>query len=200
MRVKLSYILVSLLIIVGCRRGSYYSDRIDGLNYQQYTTYAWLPTADTAMDNGFINNEILIENVRQAADREMEARGFTVNTENPDVLLLVHTMFERRQELVRSAPLYSSYGYYHPGFYTGPMHPFYYNRFYTMPFISGYDIRQVDYTEGSVVVDMIEKDTNRLIWRGWMEKRIDNPQRMQRNIPDHVCRIFRDFPLDKDDG
>ncbi|WMJ73542.1 DUF4136 domain-containing protein [Cytophagaceae bacterium ABcell3] len=198
MKLKLIYLLTAVVVTVGCRRGNYYSDQIDGLDYGQFQTYAWLPLPDTALnkEHSLINNEILVESIRQAVDSEMESRGFEVDVDSPDVLLLIHTMLEDRQELIDASPLYSTYGYYYPGIFTGPMHPFYYDRFYTMPFVEGYGIRQVEYTEGAMVVDMIERDENRLVWRGWMEKRITNPDRLQRNIPEHVAKIFEGFPLE----
>jgi hypothetical protein len=192
---KLSGILIifSLLVWSGCSSTRVHSDQVKDVNFSAYKTYAWLPNGKDTTSKTILNSEITYQNLRQAADREMAKRGYTLDAQNPDLLLLVHTMFEKRQELVQS-PLYSSYGYYYPGFYTGTWHPYYYGGYYNVPYVAGYDIREVTYTEGTVIIDVIDRKKNNLIWRGWSEERIHDYGDVN-ELYKNVEKIFKKYPV-----
>ncbi len=185
-------IIFSLLIGAGCSSTQVYSDQVKGADFSAYKTYAWLPNGKDTTDNDILDNEITYQNIRQAADKEMAERGYILDAQNPDLLLLAHTMFEEKQELVQS-PLYSSYNYNYPYHSFGAMYPYYYSGYASAPYIAGYGINQVNYTEGTVVIDVVERRKNNLIWRGWSEERIDDyrdANELYKNVED----IFEKYP------
>ena len=55
-----------------------------------------------------------------------------------------------------------------------------------------------EYEEGTLVVDMIDVRTNRLVWRGWardsVEGVLDNKDRLARKIEDAVRLMFMRLP------
>ena len=189
------YIMVISLLASACSR-SVYSDKVDGANFEAFKTYAWLPNGKDTTDEGsssVFDNEITYENVRKAADKEMQRKGYTLDVTNPDLVLLAHLNFENIQEIA-SIPLYSSYSYYYPGFYTGVWNPGFYGGYYNVPYVYGSGISQISYTQGTVVIDVIERKNSRLIWRGWSDKRIDDYKDV-RGLYARVEDIFKRYPV-----
>lgn len=197
-KLKISWMWGLLLplwfVLQGCHSSKVYSDYVEGIDFSQFKTFAWLPSHDTS--KSLYDNKMVMNNMRNEINNQMELRGYSVDTKNPDVLLLLHANFEDRQELVRT-PIYSTYSYYYPGFYAGPGYPFYYNYYNTIPNVVGYDIRPVEFTQGTIVIDMIRSSTNELIWRGWTKTEIDNPEKFKKDVDKAVDDIFKKFPVAK---
>jgi hypothetical protein len=55
-----------------------------------------------------------------------------------------------------------------------------------------------DYEEGTLVVDVIDVQSNRLVWRGWarnsLEGVLENKDRLARQIEDAVRLMFQRLP------
>lgn len=200
MRGIYSVILIWLVgVIAGCSTSKTYSDQVAGVNYDNYKTYAWVSpgTNDTSNDrNNVLDNEITYQNLRAEVDKAMAARGFTIDTKNPDLLLRLRTKFEDRMDIVRS-PVYSSYNYYwYPGSPVGAWNPYYYGGYYSAPYVTGYEYDDVYYVEGSVTVDVIDRDQRRLIWKGWSDTDLSSQKDIKYMYRD-VEKIFNKFPVDK---
>lgn len=183
-----------MTLLTACTSRKVYSDYVEGIDFNQFKTFAWLPSTEGDSSEDLYNNEIVISNIQKQVNDEMKARGLEVNTENPDLLILLHLNFQQREELVRT-PIYSSYNYYYPGFYAGPGYPYYYYYYNTVPSISGYDIRPVEFTQGTIVVDVVRAETKELIWRGWSETRIDDPEKFKKQIQKTVQGIYKEYPV-----
>ena len=139
----------------------------------------------------------------KSVNDEMYERGYKLDTEDPDVVLVLHTMIETKTEVVET-PIYSTYHYYRPGFYNGFYGGFPYNSYYgsggywpgytSIQQVVGYDIETVQYKEGSVVVDMIDKQTKNIVWRGWTENALK--AKLQDDTDDIMDKLFKKrFPI-----
>lgn len=124
----------------------------------------------------------------------MAVRGYSINVENPDLLILTHTMFQEREEYVRT-PVYSSYSYFGPGFYAGPWYNYYYLGYTSIPQVVGYDIEKIDYVEGRIVIDIIDRKENKVVWRGWSKGEKDDPKEVQEDLKETIDEIFEEYPV-----
>lgn len=177
----------------GCSSARINSDQVVGVDFSAFKTYAWLPNGRDTTNKSILNNEITLQNIRAAADKEMMGRGYRLDASDPDLLLMAHTNFEKREEIV-TRPYYSSYSYYHPGFSVGPWYPYYYSGYYNVPYIHGYGIEEIQYTEGTVVIDVIDREKNQLIWRGWSEERLYDYEDVEA-LYENVDKIFAEYPV-----
>jgi hypothetical protein len=54
------------------------------------------------------------------------------------------------------------------------------------------------FDEGTIMIDLVDARTNRLVWRGWTKERIDgvidNQDRLEERIDKAVFRIIEQFP------
>jgi hypothetical protein len=60
------------------------------------------------------------------------------------------------------------------------------------------NIKVLNYEAGTLVLDIVDTRTNRMIWRGWaqdsVEDMLNNRERMARKINEAVARMFARLP------
>jgi hypothetical protein len=181
-------IIVSLCVGAGCSSTQTYSQQLSGKNLSANKTYAWLPTNDTTAPH----NGLIYQNIRRAADRSMRKKGYRLDIQNPDMLLRTNVIVEHKQVFVRSRALDDSYYYYYPEASAGQWKEAYFSS-YNVSRIPGYGIAPVNYAEGAVIIDVIEPNTNNLIWRGWSQEEVDSNKEVNK-LYENVGKIFKDFP------
>lgn len=170
------------------------TDEATNVDFSAFDTYAYLPGGDSSQYHTVPEEKVIRE-----VSQEMEARGYEIDNQNPDLLVLVKTMFEEEETLQRE-PLYTSYDYYAPGFYTaGATSPVYYQNYTSIPAITPYGaaIREIEYTEGTFVVDIIDASDNQIIWRGWSETPVDRGN-LDESIRAYIDNIFEEYPVEQE--
>lgn len=166
--------LLALLVTIGCASLSVGSYVQRGIDLQRYHTFDWGPpdkvsTGDPRLDN----NRFFDERVRMQIEKGLAQRGFEKTaTSQPD--LLVHYHANVTQE-IEAGDLDRDSRY-----------------------CDDEDCRPFVYDAGSLVVDIIERGTNRLVWRGWAEGSIegviDSQEFMEQRIDAAVRRILSRLP------
>jgi hypothetical protein len=145
-----------------------------GLDFAQYRTYDWgpadaLPTGDPRLDE----NPFFKDHVQGAVEKELAARGFEQST-SPDLLIHYHANISQRIDIDR---LDRSWGYCE----TDDCH-----------------VGVREYEAGTLVLDVIDTRTNRLIWRGWAQESVEDAlhdsDKMARQINEGVTRMLGQFP------
>ncbi|AHM59439.1 hypothetical protein D770_05880 [Flammeovirgaceae bacterium 311] len=185
----LIFFLAGLLATACSRTPGAQAEAAAGADFSDYTSYAYLPTGDTA--SNFLEFD---ESVIQEVNEEMQARGYRLNRENPDLLVLVNYMYQRDTATTRT-PIFSRYDYYRPDIAAPPtLEEYYYARYNTITSVQGSNIREVEYSEGTFVIDVIDASNNQIIWRGWSHSAID-PAALQATIDSYVRNIFEKFPV-----
>lgn len=84
---------------------------------------------------------------------------------------------------------YSLNGNYWGGFYNNG---YFYN---DAPYAVSNYYEKMDYNEGTVIVDMVDRKTNQLIWRGWSQIVEQNPATAESSIKNKIRDILRKFPV-----
>ena len=146
-------------------------------DFTLYRTFDWGP-ADSlpAGDPRLERNAFFQDHIQGAIERNMAAKGFqrVDPTAVPDVRVHFHAVIDRRIDVN------------------------------LLDYQSGYCSRndcQADvseYEEGTLVIDMIDVRSNRLVWRGWAQDSIEgvltNEDRLARKIEDAVRLMFMRLP------
>ncbi len=165
------------VLVSGCATMNVSSHVERGLDFTQYTTWEWappdaLPASDARLDNPFFRDHF-----QGAVEREMTHRGFTQTVMEGDVPdLRVHYHANLSPQLRVN---------------TGDQ-----------SFGACYDenctVRVLDNEVGTILIDVVDGHTNRLIWRGWAQHSVDgvldNPTKFQARIQEAVTRMFGRFP------
>lgn len=162
------------------------------VNMNVYSSYAFLPNKDTIKTSDY-NNRWINERVIEEISDKMKDLDYRLDREQPDLLIYYHLMMDEAT-IVNATPVYTNYSYYKPGYYVGPYYKeVAYNNYFTIQRLSGENINQVDYREGTLVIDFIDGKTNEIIWRG-TAKDVISAGDLETEIKTYVAGIFENFP------
>ncbi len=188
---KILVFLSAVIFLTSCSTYDYYSVSNRMLNPTKYPTYAWIPEYQSKADAAY-NNDIATDKIVNAASEELNKRGYQLKNKNPD-LLIKYTAVVKNETRTYNEPVY----YNQParlsprfGYYNGRS-VYYYAYDNPYPVYVGSRARKVQVKEGSVMIDIIDRKTSKLIWRGWAEGEVNNPQKAIDDIPTVVANIFK---------
>lgn len=168
------------------------TDKKAAVNMNQFSSFAFLPNQDTIQTSKYddaLVNEVVIDAIRE----NMRELDYRLDRSQPDLLVYYHLMFDE-EVAVNANPVYTNYSYYRPGYYVGPYYRNYlYNNYFTVPRIAGAGIEQIPYKEGTIVIDIINRRTNEIIWRGKAND-VVTPYNVEEQLRRYVNAIFDEFP------
>jgi hypothetical protein len=130
------------------------SDYEKSFDFSQLRTFAF--KADRAGNDPLRTNTIEAQRIQNALTAQLEANGFTPSERNPDFIVAFYSR-SREKTQVEST-----------GFGYGPLFGWGYGIPYRARWRWGFgpDIWTDNYTQGCVMVDIIDPKNNELVWRG----------------------------------
>jgi hypothetical protein len=191
------FFLVALLsVIAGCKTSiyTYQSEKTKGVDFSKYKTYAFLPTKDTAYTK--LRDR---QNVEKALARDviaqLSARGMIMDSLNPDCLFTYTLVIIRNQE-IGNRPNETSNLYQYDPLYPGTGNIYYY-RVDNGPTTYNGNIMVNTYRDGSLVIDMIDRKENKVIWRtGAKARQNENElQGTRTTLKEVIPQMFKKFPV-----
>jgi uncharacterized protein DUF4136 len=167
---------VVTLTLTGCATAMTVSSHVDrGIDFTRYHSYDWgpadaLPTGDARLDK----DPFFQDHVQGEVEKALAARGVAGPTSaTPDLLIHYHASINERLNVNR---VDSNYGYCYDN---------------CAPETSAYEA-------GTLVLDIVDARTNRVIWRGWaqdsVEEVLNNQDRMAKKIHEAVTRMLATLP------
>ncbi|MGC1241499.1 MAG: DUF4136 domain-containing protein [Chryseosolibacter sp.] len=167
-------VLMMLLFALGCsQKFQVYTVSDSDYDVRLFSGYTWFPMKDIEYGNNpLYYNEMNDKYIQAAVDRNLADRNFR-RTDEPAELVLHYHIVERSMTVSREDPFF-----YHHAPWMGP-EPVY-----------------EDYTEGTLIIDIMEKKSNALVWRGLAKGFFNTaqPYLSKKDIDAAIDRIFKDFP------
>ena len=176
-RLTLPAIGILVLTASGCATMSVSSHVQPNLDMSHYRTFDWgpadaLPTGDPRFDKDpFFQDHMLGE-----VERHMAARGFARADAPADADLVIHyhAVIQTRIDVNR---VDRNYGYCYD---------------------DACSTRVIEYEAGTLVLDVVDRKTNRLIWRGWAQDSVDKMLKDRDHMSAEIARaidgMFERFP------
>jgi hypothetical protein len=166
--------MVVVFALGGCApvRVNSYLDRV--ADFTRYHTYAWeAPEARATGDPRLDNNRFFSQRIEEAVNMQLTARGLAqASAGAADLLVHVHARVEQRLES-------SAIDREHQQ-------------------CTREDCGPQLYDAGTLMVDLVDRRTNRLAWRGWAERSfdgvVDDQRWMEATIDQTVARILARLP------
>lgn len=187
---KLLLSAIIILHMAACATYEVYSDKDESIDFSKYKTFAWLPSASFNYGKGF-SNEIIDNNIKLFASQEATNKGLTGDTTNPDLLFEYHVEIKSKVR-TEQQPIYNYNNYYNR---MHPYNPYWrYNNMNT-PYIIGYKNVNIHYEEGTLEISAIERQSNKLVWRGWSVSTFDDDVEYEKDIHNDIVAIFKKFPI-----
>ncbi len=178
------FVAVFLSISSGCSTISVTTDYNPNFNFTALKSYAWLDNGQVPSADARINNALVIDRVRKAVEQVLAARGY-VKAEGGSADFMVSWLggIDKKIQMQTIDHFYSPYGY-------GALHrdPFWGS---SMRSTTAYE-----YEVGTLIIDILDPNQHKLIWRGTGEDRISgnkNPEELEKGINGAVTAIMKDF-------
>ena len=176
------FAIVTVVVVLNACAGIPVSTDYDP-NWQLPTTpaYAWMPHSMSKVDP-MIDNDLVAARIHRAVDEQLAAKGISATGSDADANLLVAYHIGEEEKLDINT-FHSSFGYYPCWHCWGP----------------GYDsdVWVSQYTQGKLIIDLVDAKTKQLAWRGIASRRVpsfDSPQERDKYIRETVMAIFKKFP------
>jgi hypothetical protein len=160
----------------GCATMNVSSHVESGVDFAAYRTFDWgpadsLPTGDPRLDK----DPFFKDQIQGAVEKGLAARGMTIATSGtPDLLIHYHAAVTERIDVVGAD---RRYGYCQTDDCRGQV---------------------VAHEAGTLVIDVVDTRTQRVIWRGWAQDRLepllDNRDTLATHISEAVARMLARFP------
>jgi hypothetical protein len=148
-----------------------------------------LSQSDPMLDNSITNREL-----RSDLTQGLEAKGYALDTDNPDFVVAYYAGTKEKMDTTYWNPdPYWRYGYRGLGYrgfgYRGWAWPWY-------GFAAPYPAMQLqEYTQGTVIVDVVDPRTKELLWRGQGVAAVsDSPSTYSKELDRTVTAILKKFP------
>jgi hypothetical protein len=143
-------------------------------DFTLFKTYAQKP--GTAVGDQFVDKRIA-----DAIDTEMTAKGMTKNDAKPDVTVIYHVAFDKKQDIstYSTGMAYGPYGYGWGGGWGGT------------------DVRVREILEGTLIIDIADATKKALVFRGMGVKEVDvqaKAEKRDKNISEAVKKILKNYP------
>ncbi len=161
----------------GCAATLSVSSHVDrARDFSQYNSYDWGPSdALPAKDPRLDSNPLFTDYVHGAIDRELALKGLDrADSAAPDLLIHYHATAQGRIDVNQ---IDQAYGYC---------------------LAEDCPPDEFEYEAGTIVVDLMDARTNRLVWRGWAQSRLEDfledPDRMSQTVRESVTRMMQQLP------
>jgi len=170
-------VFILLVAVSGCSSLTVNYDYDQDANWAKYRTYGWMETSqrDSDQNSPLANTGLLQQRLQNSINLVMADRRITAS-DDPDLLVIYHLGSQDKIQV-------TDWGYRYSDYYWG------------------YGGRQIDvyqFTEGSLVIDLVDAETQNLVWRGTGTKVIDqtqkSPEEMQDRANKIINKIMESFP------
>jgi hypothetical protein len=155
------------------------SDYDKSVNFSGYKTFNFynLKTSGSV-------SQLNAERIANAIRRELTKKGLTETSNNPDLMVNAVTILKDKKEVTATTNYYGYGGAYRPyGYYGGAG-------------ASGYTtVSTYEYKDGSLIIDIVDAKTNKVVWEGIGNKDIDKaPKNPEEAINNAVTSILAGYP------
>ncbi|MGF7074798.1 DUF4136 domain-containing protein [Mucilaginibacter sp. R-33] len=202
--------LVLLLVatLSACSSYNYYTAARNKTDLSAYRTFAWLPPATMTNKAGaVVKKEVADERVKDAAISALENKGLKFQENNPDLLVSYTTVTGRGMKTEFYPYYYGGYPGFGLGFGWGWGGGWGYRPFYGYggwgwgyPYGYGYGgggYARVPYKEGTLIIDIMDTKSRKLVWRGFGVGELHNPQKTVKELPKVVNGIIEQLQLNQ---
>jgi hypothetical protein len=169
------YIPICLLILTACSSHVYvYSDHDPQTDVSLFSRYRWLDVPNIeANRNPIYYNELNDKRIKSAVNMQLQNKGYTMGRSDAEFIVHYHIIVKEKG-IVYTEDL----GYCYSKYWMDERRYLY------------------QYSEGTLIIDVMNARTNDLIWRGWAVSAFDfdTPADIENLMRSSVDRIFTQFP------
>jgi hypothetical protein len=172
MKILLKAFIFAILTSCATTPRSVVIDYDQDARFSDYLTYYWSDEIlSESVSQPLFYNSLIKKRIKSAIQQEMDGRGYVLEEYNPDLFINAHMIVEEKTEMQNYSV--SPYRFYYPD-----------------------NIRTINYKEGTLVIDLIDRDRRQLVWQGYYKGSFvdaKTPEDRSRAIRDAVSLIFQKY-------
>lgn len=169
-------VLSPLLVLAACFSEKVSSSADPRADFSALTTYAFLTKKSSAPQDPRFDNDVVNARVRRAAGAALRQKGYTPGASGAADFLVAWRI--TTADIAGDNDIPDWWGYYPIAW-------------------GGVGFYASEVQEGTLIIDVVDSKTNKLIWRGVGERQVDpdiGPERRLKRIGDGVTKILASFP------
>jgi len=179
-RIRLVAFLFAVVVLGSCSSTSVQTDYDHQVAFDRYSTFAWFEHAEDQPHAAL--NQIIDGRIRRAIAENAISKGFSQTA--PDKASLLFTYYVSLNQQLRMYNTGWGYGYGHRwgwgyGFWPG---------------WNWGDGGVYAYHEGTIIVDVIDRENKQLVWRGVVTRALGKKSSSDEKIRKAIDRVMHDFP------
>lgn len=180
---KTTLLGAGLVVLAGCAGNQVSTDYNPGAGFSQYKTFAMVSAPDS------VSHQLIDDRIRTAVESQLIDKGLTETNRGDADLYVGYGIVDRTRTEIST----NRWGW-------GPAWGWRYYRWgLAWPAMTQHDI--TTYTDGTVVVSLVDAKTHREVWQGQaadvLSLPINNPNTATREIDKAVAKILAKYPPDK---
>jgi len=186
-------LFIIAFFITGCSSLSLSTDYDKKIDFSSLKTYRW--HSKNAHNESSLKylNPIMDQRIRSTIEQQLQTQNFTIaTTEKVDFLVNYSVVIEDKTDI----RTYNNYNGFHPGFTYGAGFGSYGSRM-DFAYGTGSETHMTNYKQGTLIIDIINPETDQLMWRGAADGRL--PKTTDRAKSDalakeYAAKILSAFP------
>jgi len=136
-------------------------------NFAKYRTFSWIKQPVTP------NDPFMQQRIISAVNTQLMAKGLQLMDSNGDLAVAVNVATQEKQTL---STFYDGFGPWVWG-------------------MGGATTTVETYTEGTIVADLFDAQTKKVVWRGAATKEVSNkPEKVTQQVEKAIDKLFKNYP------
>lgn len=171
------------LCVVSCSSTRVNSDRDFETDFSSFSTFCWYTESDPADPRPTTGaSQIVDGRIRRALAQDLAAKGYShTDSAEADLEVAYYTSLSSQLRMYSTG-----WGY---GWGYGPRWGYGYS------YWPGWNLTTVStYLEGTIIVDIIDREKNQLVWRGVITSALTKKSSSDEKIEQAMTRVLADFP------
>lgn len=181
------FILLVGLFLVGLS-GCAVTDFDKSADFTRYKTFAW-GESEVEVKNPVYDSDLINDRIRNTVEAEFAKRGIVKSSRNPDFIVRYHTYTEDKRTTMGEHPF--NYRWSMWGF-----HPFAFGFGFPGYWMNPPQVQE--YTEGTLILDIFDKRSDELVWRGSVSGSVEDVAGLKKQIEKGIKAIMKKYPVSPD--
>ena len=173
-------LLVSIVISQSCSDLKITADYDKSADFSKFKTFNIIRYQEGAVASTSLSM-MTVSLLEEAIIEELMNRGYTLS-DDPDIEVYYFVKTKDKTEYKTTSTSVGGYG----------GNPYYYGYHGGYGYYNSYT-QAVDYTEGSLIIELVNNEVDQLLWQGVAVKSLDETSSSQRSISQIVNGIFRSY-------
>lgn len=185
-----SRMVILVAVLSGCSTMQITSDYDPSANFADLRSYNWIPEPQKVSGDPKIDNPFIERRIRDAVDKQLAAQGYEKRSSGTPDFLIGYQVAIGKKLAVSTVNNYYGYGvgagWHHRG-----------ARRYGASRVYVSEAYVYEYDQGSLVIDVVDPETQKLIWRGSAQAEVDRSasrEKREKRISKAVQKILAGFP------